>query len=390
MLKKLITLLLVLATYNSFAQTVEELEYELSYYKSGEKWGNKKNQAYQLLELDGLNINAINYLVEVYGRNNKQDSIEILFDKIAKKYPQSPDPYIIRVSYRNPFFEKLTFEEQINYLQKALELDSTNTETLYMLGKKHYEAFNQGVEDKQGENLLKSHAEKSIKYFEKLFISDRRFQETLKYPLIQLSNFLELPKKEQEFKSYQYQSLYFPISALSDLPNDWQTNYDIDVIWEIESAVFRLNWYSTQLSAMEEPVLTDSLPTKIYRFTWLRSFNNPIVIGIENSNDSITLYWKVANGAGGYEPGEIVKNKCKKISTKEWQDISSEIDSVDFWNLSSTDSGLPGTDGAQWILEGKELGRYHMVDRWSGGEISKVCLALLKLTNLSIKEDEIY
>ena len=137
-------------------------------------------------------------------------------------------------------------------------------------------------------------------------------------------------------------------------------------------------------------MLTDSLPTKIYRFTWLRSFHNPIVIGLENSNDTITLYWKVTNGAGGYEPGEIVKNNSKKITIKEWRDITSNIDSVDFWNLSSTNSGFPGTDGAQWLLEGKELGRYHMVDRWSGGEIGRACLELLKLTNLSIKEDEIY
>lgn len=389
-MRNLIIALLILLTNISLAQTIEELEYELSYYKSREKWGNKKGQAYQLLELDGLNVNAINYLVEVYGRNNQQDSIGILFDKIIKEHPQNPDPYLIRVSYRNPFFEKLTFEEQIDYLQRALEFDSTKTQTLYLLGKKHYEAFNQGVENKTKVSSLNGHAERSIEYFEKLCLADPHFQETLRYPLIQLSNFLDLSEKVEQFKRFQFQSSYFPISALAELPNDWETNYDIDVIWEIESAIFRLNWYSSHLSAMDEPVLTDSLPTKIYRFTWLRSFHNPIVIGLENSNDTITLYWKVTNGAGGYEPGEIVKNNSKKITIKEWRDITSNIDSVDFWNLSSTNSGFPGTDGAQWLLEGKELGRYHMVDRWSGGEIGRACLELLKLTNLSIKEDEIY
>ena len=389
-MRKLIIALLTLSVNISFAQTIEELEYELSYYKSGEKWGNKKEQAYQLLELDGLNIRAINYLVEVYGRNNQQDSIGILFDKLIKEHPQSPDPYLIRVSNRIPVFEKLTFEQQIHYLQRALELDSTKTETLYLLGKKHYEAFNQGVKNKKGANFLIGHAEKSIDYFEKLCLADHHFQETLKYPLIQLSNFLTLPRKVQEFKRIQFQSSYFPISALAELPNDWETNYHTDVMWAVESAIFRLNWYSTHLSAMDEPVLTDSLPSKIFRFTWLRSFHNPIVIGIENVNDTITLYWKVTEGAGGYEPGEIVKNNSRKLTQKEWLEVTSAIKSVNFWNLSSTDSGLPGTDGAQWILEGKELSRYHMVDRWSGGEIERVCLKLLKLTNLSIEDDEIY
>lgn len=386
----LIIALLFLLTNISFAQTVEELEYELSYYESGEEWGNKKSQAYQLLELDGLNVNAINYLVEVYGGNNQQDSIGILFEKIIKEHPHSPDPYLIRVSYRNSYLEKLTLEKQIDYLQRALEFDSTKTETLYLLGKKHYEVFNQGVESKKKMTYLNVHAERSMEFFEKLCLADPHFQESLRYPLIQLSNFLDLPEKVQEFKRFQLQSSYFPITALNELPNDWETNYGVNVIWEIESAMFRLNWYSSHLSAMEEPVLSDSLPTKIYRFTWLRSFDNPIVIGLENRNDTISLYWKVTNGAGGYEPGEIVKNEREKLTMKEWRNITSDIDSLDFWNLSSTDRGLIGNDGARWILEGKELGRYHMVDRWLGKEIWRVCLELLKLTNLSIKEDEIY
>jgi len=49
-----------------------------------------------------------------------------------------------------------------------------------------------------------------------------------------------------------------------------------------------------------------------------------------------------------------------------------------------------GTDGAQWILEGKEHGKYHVVDRWSGGEIENVCKQLIQHTDLKIKEDDIY
>lgn len=34
-------------------------------------------------------------------------------------------------------------------------------------------------------------------------------------------------------------------------------------------------------------------------------------------------------------------------------------------------------DCAQWILEGKELGKYQVFDRWSGGEIENVCKLLI-------------
>ena len=49
-----------------------------------------------------------------------------------------------------------------------------------------------------------------------------------------------------------------------------------------------------------------------------------------------------------------------------------------------------GTDGSQWILEGKTLGKYNVVDRWCGGKISSVCRELIDLTDLKLKKDEIY
>jgi len=128
----------------------------------------------------------------------------------------------------------------------------------------------------------------------------------------------------------------------------------------------------------------------VFRFTWLRTFNNPIVIGLENNNDTITLYWKVCDGEGGYEPGKLILNKKKQLSLNEWTQFQQTIDKLNFWKLETAQNEIMGTDGAQWILEGKELGRYHIVDRWSGGNIEPICLDLLKMTDLKIKKDEIY
>jgi hypothetical protein len=399
-MKKILTGLFILINITCFSQTVKELEYELSYFKSDEEWGNKKNIAFKLLEIDSLNESAINYLVEVYGRNNQKDSISFLFDRLIKENSKSPKPYLIRAREQNAHFAELTYTEQINYLKEAYKLDSVNVEAIYSLGKLYYELFTQEFTENKEKANLDYYSTNSIQYFTTLCNQDKKYKETLKFPLLQLANYLGDANKKKLYENYIVQSSYFPISAFVDLPNDWSTNYSVNVInfvsksefkvSGVESALFHINWYATHLNALEEPVLSDSLPTKVFRFTWLRTFHNPIVIGLENNNDSITLYWKVCDGAGGYEPGKIIENKIKALTIKEWNDFIANIISIDFWNLPTTQSGFLGTDGAQWILEGKELGKYHVVDRWSGGTIESVCLKLLELTDLKIKQDDIY
>ena len=70
--------------------------------------------------------------------------------------------------------------------------------------------------------------------------------------------------------------------------------------------------------------------------------------------------------------------------------FENKINSLEFWSLPTAEKELLGTDGSQWILEGKTLGKYHVVDRWCGGKISSVCLELIKLTDLKLKEDDFY
>jgi len=400
-MKKILTgLLFSLINITCFSQTVKELEYEISYFKSGEEWGNKKNIAFNLLEIDSLNESAINYLVEVYGRNNQKDSISFLFDRLIKENSKSPQPYLIRARERNAHFAGLTYTQQINYLKEAYKLDSVNVEAIYSLGKLYYELFIKEFKSDKEKTNLDYYSANAIKYFSTLCNQNERYKETLKFPLIQLANYKGDLNEKKLYESYKIQSSYFPISAFLDLPSDWQTNYSVNVIdfvsdtefkvSGVESALFHINWYASHLNALEEPVLSDTLPAKVFRFTWLRTFHKPIVIGLENSNDSIILYWKVCDGAGGYEPGKIIENKSKVLTIKEWTDFVSSINSINFWNLPTTQSGIVGTDGAQWILEGKELGKYHVVDRWSGGKIENVCLKLLELTDLKIKQDDIY
>jgi hypothetical protein len=399
-MKILLTTILLLINIISFSQTAKELEYELSFFKSDETWGNKKETAYKLLEIDRLNNKAIDYLVEAFGRNNQKDSITTLFNKIIKNNPNSPDPYLIRARDRNAHFAGLTYTQQINYLKKAKELDNDNIEAIYMLGKLYYELFNNEYKNNREKENLDYYAKNSVLCFSELCEQKESFKESLKFPLLQLANYLGDANKLKLFEDYNVQSSYFPISAFVDLPNDWKTNYSVNVIdfvsgtefkvSGVESAIFHINWYAKHLKALEEPVLSDSLPTKVFRFTWLRTFNNPVVIGLENKNDSITLYWKVCDGEGGYEPGKLIESKKKQLNLNEWTHFLQTIDKLNFWKLETAKNEIMGTDGAQWILEGKELGKYHVVDRWSGGNIEPICLDLLNLTDLKIKKGEIY
>jgi len=70
---------------------------------------------------------------------------------------------------------------------------------------------------------------------------------------------------------------------------------------------FVTEWYSKMLFALQEPVLRNYQGDKeIYRFTWLRTFHHPISVRLEKQNNIIKLFVKVCNGAGGYEPGQLI------------------------------------------------------------------------------------
>ena len=156
-----------------------------------------------------------------------------------------------------------------------------------------------------------------------------------------------------------------------------------------EFDTFRIKWYSKHLYALNEPLLYNKLTTKeTYRFTWLRTFHNPVVIRIEKSNNNYMLYWKVCNGAGGYSPGKLKKNKQKKISLDDWNGFNNLLDSIDYWNIKKT-GALIFCDGARWILEGSTRDKYYVIDIQSPNEANayyKVCDYLIQLTGLKIKE----
>ena len=138
---------------------------------------------------------------------------------------------------------------------------------------------------------------------------------------------------------------------------------------------------------MKEPSL--SLPrkrkTETYRFLWLRSFDNPIVVRIWRSESNVNLVTKQLDGDGGHHPGKLVVTKARTLSNKEWGEFTKYLEQSSYWTL-PTDIGDIGNDGAQWVLEGARENRYHVVDRWSpkNGSYREACFYLLELSGLKL------
>lgn len=174
---------------------------------------------------------------------------------------------------------------------------------------------------------------------------------------------------------------YFPEGSLS-------SNRQIDE--------FTAKWYSKQLSALEEPSLWElstTQKTQSYRFLWLRTFHHPIAVRVDiNIDGTSRLTTKIANGAGGYEPGKLVENKTVTMSKEQTDWFLGKIEQHKFWKLHLVEK-TGGCDGARWIIEGIKDGSYKMVDQWSPheGDVHAIGLVMVNdLAKLKLPSSEIY
>ena len=177
--------------------------------------------------------------------------------------------------------------------------------------------------------------------------------------------------------------LYFP---LKESGQDSITNANsLDTFMNV--------WYSKMLSALHEPILCNyEGESEIYRFTWLRTFHNPVTIRAEKLNDNIKLTARVSNGAGGYEPGKITIDKTILIDENKWKEIKVKFADLNFWTL-PVETDFRGNDGSEWIVESSTKDKYHFTTRWSSGQdgaYGKCCLYLLKLSGIDVPKRDWY
>lgn len=197
------------------------------------------------------------------------------------------------------------------------------------------------------------------------------------------------------FVSFAYaQENYFPEHIFyydkSDLKFSERMNHIVD------------NRYSEQLRGMKEPSLLElskDKSVKCYRFTWLRTFHHPMAFRIEVQKDNTGILTITENdGTGGSKPGKMNSINTTPISANEVLQFQQSIIQNKFWELPSSEHSN-GRDGAQWIVEAVEEGKYHLVDRWSpdigksltGRPIKDIAYMLMfNLGKLKIDKKDIY
>src|SRR5262245_45026270 len=117
---------------------------------------------------------------------------------------------------------------------------------------------------------------------------------------------------------------YFPNGALSDYgPVD----------------AGRALWYSAQLRALDEPSLFEKAKdssTHSYRLLWLRTFGHPVTVRLDVMIDGTgKLTVKMSNGAGGYNPGKLIKNISRSVTQEQTGKFLEKIKALGFWELPS-------------------------------------------------------
>jgi len=151
-------------------------------------------------------------------------------------------------------------------------------------------------------------------------------------------------------------------------------------------------YFSKMLYDFHEPLLynyNDS--AEIYRFTWLRTSNKPVLIKISKRGKKITLNFKSLSSNTRYLHSVMVSDTTLVLTQKQWNHFKKLINKAGFWNLMAKTKDI-GADGSYWGLEGVTIDYYQCVLRWSpkNDKFSKCCRYLISLSNHNFEKSEIY
>lgn len=173
---------------------------------------------------------------------------------------------------------------------------------------------------------------------------------------------------------------YFP-------PSTFEENEEFDA--------FRRDIYSEKLSALREPALFESnYANRItYRFTWLRSFHRPVAVRIETDDEGVgTLYFKVADGRGGYDPGRLEISRRRSLTSEELESFEILFGEADICHPPSEPEGylVVVTDGASWIFETRNGDNYCAFEEASPYDniYRELGLRFLELAGFEASEDD--
>lgn len=421
-MKRLIYILLIsIVSFNSFGQTIEDLEIDLTSFRNGITYIPKIDKARELLTKDKFNRIAVRYILDYY-KETKTDSISLFWNKFINSYPKDAEPLILRVDflhYESDYRDKIGYNKlKIFYLDSANRVDNNNSNVLFLLSKTYYKDFIYPLEKvnefivasdfnkiidtplkKANSAIRKSvfehSADSALRYFYILWQKDVAIRNIIYYPIRQLECYLKrnISSQVPENAELTFQQCYFPSSYFANLQEDWQCDSTVDYLYAAEKSSRSAGWLKVQLQNLNEPCLYNletGKDSEIIRFTWLRSFHHPISVRVEKNKKDVKIIWKEGKGAGGYSPQGLKKVRKKKLNGKEWDKLSSLFEKTDFKKLQN-EYYVPMNDGATWTIERIKQNKYKAHHTNSPGkEIKQLCLYLLNLTKLKIEKSKIY
>jgi hypothetical protein len=159
---------------------------------------------------------------------------------------------------------------------------------------------------------------------------------------------------------------------------------------------FPRGWYSNQLVAANESPIVLPIETPTYRFIWIRTFHNPVVVRVECPG-RCKLSAKILSGEGGYDPGKVSKFVRRNLSQDEEDKFKQLMSRVNF-SPAKRLGGIVGLDGAQWILEAASGNTYRALDYWrpvsdKNSDVKAyvaLCNYMIDLSGFEIPSDEFY
>jgi hypothetical protein len=349
------------------------------------------------LAIDPFNEKQIRALIRNCGAKEDYSYCKAYFENLLNDYPDSIRAYLVKAKLRHP---KANLEDtsRIFVLLQAVKVDSDNYEANYELAISYYRLFH-----RQPGNHFAYAARKS---FIRCAVIDPTELIILKYPVIQLSNFLNDSSTANFYKYISTRdnsdtvriptvgkhNWYFPVGLFLRKKIDWQSDYSVDIMHELDMATFQIDWLSDALKWFKEPVLTSKHPQEVYRLLWSRSFDPPVVIRLEKTNNDVFIYWKLPASRDALDIAQSALQFKKKLSLRDWKKFEQSLNDIDYWSMLPSEYKHKSTDGAMWVLEGAVEEKYQITIR-PGDVYPKYtdCLkSLIRLTDLNIPKNRTY
>ncbi|MHA4847540.1 hypothetical protein ACX0G7_25465 [Flavitalea antarctica] len=237
-------------------------------------------------------------------------------------------------------------------MKKAVKVDSNNYYVNYHLALSYYHLFHQQPNTYYGSTARK--------WFTRCISIDRAELAVLKYPVIQLSSYLEDSNTVNIYKKFSYQvstntegipvsskyNWYFPVEPFLRDSTKWITDYTVDMIATLRSAKHELDGFSEVLAWFKEPILSAGYKGKVYRFLWLRSFDDPVVIKMQKINRKVIISWKLPVIIDSVNIAYSTMEFKKNLTTRQWKKFEKSLTTIDYWSMITGDYSSISADGS--------------------------------------------